>query len=610
LGCRSRHPGRMSDHERGAGAHTEPRDLSWLAAVLDRASQERSKYMMAMEARGALGLSLVGGLPDDLALPELATVWAMEYHVETVDDQGRRRVRLAPAHEHDDGADPPVPSAVPEPVVAVWRALLALVTQPAATARLHHLLFERGGPTRREHARAAAIAYIGAAQGWERGLDAVQDLSAATRLARAVGDRDLAAQSLAAVSALVQRRLEEDDPPAGIILRALRHLVGEPDCPPEVDELLDRAVEAWPDANRKDSALALMLKRCQDDEARRQMWRRRVSVFTSDAAAATSGIMRAVRLQQALHLAEESGDRSLRQQAAAALQTVQRDDLGLMSFGATSRRYEEEFERQVTACSAGDSWQQSLVTFATLPPLSGETERNRDLIRRRQAEHPLGALFPTQLLGPEGLPAYTGTSEEDRFDVDLVRWETDLTQQWLPILASSLHEIPRVHGLPDLRDISSFLATWPAIDGSLAPALARALLRYWTGDSEGAAYTVLPRIESIVRGLVLASNRGVYRLQREHKPGQYAGLGQLLPILHEEYGLDESRTRFLGATLRHPAGLNLRNMMLHGFVIGDFGPGAAAVLLHVALSLGTIEGLVEPTVKHAGSRGDADLDQR
>ena len=323
---------------------------------------------MAMEARAALGLSLVEDLPD-LALPELATVWAMEYHLETVDDQGRRRVRLAPAHEHDEGSDPPSPSAVTEPVVVVWRALLELVTQPAALARLHHLLFERGGPGRREHARAAAVAYIAAAQDWDRGLDAVQDLSAATRLARAVGDQDLAADSLAAVSALVVRRLGEDDPPAGIIFRALRHLVGEPDCPLEVDELLEQAVDAWADANRKDGALALMLKRCQGDDARRRIWRRRVSVFTSDAASAKSGIMRAVRLQQALMLAEESGDRDLRQAAAAALQAVQRDDLGLMSFSATSRRYEEEFEQQVTACSAGDSWQQSLVTFATLPPL-------------------------------------------------------------------------------------------------------------------------------------------------------------------------------------------------------------------------------------------------
>lgn len=578
----------MSDQESAADPRAEPRSLPWLAAVLDRASQERSKYLMAMQARETLGLSLLGDLPDDLAWPERATVWALEYHIETVDDQGRRRVRLAPAQEHDDGSNPPAPAAVPEQALEVWRALLGLVTKPPATARLNHLLFERGGPDQREHARTAAVAYIAAAQDWERGLDAVQDLSAATRLARAVGDQDLATESLTAMSALVARSLTEDEPPGGIIVRALRHLVGEPACPPEVDALLERAVAALPDARAKDGVLELMLQRCRGDEARKKMWRRRVMAFTQEAAAASSGLMRAVRLQQALGLAEASGDRQLRQEAAATLQTVRREDLGLLSFNATSRRYEEEFELQVSSCSAGDSWQASLITFATLPPLSGDTERNRDLIRRRQAEHPLGALFPTQLVGPDGLPAYTGTSEEDRFDVDLVRWETDLIQQWLSILTTALHEIPRRHGLPDLQDISVFLAEWPAIDASLAPVLARVLLRYWAGDSEGAAYTVLPRIESIVRGLVLASNRGVYRLQNEHKPGQYAGLGQLLPILEEEYGLEVSRSRFLTAVFRHPGGLNLRNLMLHGFV-GDSGSGVAALLLHVALFLGTID---------------------
>jgi hypothetical protein len=509
----------MSDREPDADARGEPRDPVWLAAVLDRASRERFKHRMALEAREALGLTLLDGLPEELPCAERATVWALEYHVETVDAQGRRRVRLAPAHEHDEGADPPAPGDVPEPVAEVWQALLGLVTQPPARARLHHLLFERGGPARREHARSAAAAYIASAQDWERSLDAVQDLAAATRLARAVGDQDLMVESLAAMCALVARRLDEDDPPAGIVLRGLRHLAGEPDCPPEVDALLDRAAAAWPDAHRKDGALALMLERCSDDAARRQVWRRRVAAFTEEAAAASSGILRAVRLQQALGLAEASGDKELRQDAAAELQTVRRDDLGLMSFTATSRRYEEEFERQVAALSAGDSWQQSLITFALTPPLSGDTERNRDLVRRRHVEHPLGALFPTQLLGPEGLPAYTGTTEEDRFDVDLVRWETDLIEQWLAVLAAALHEIPRRHGLPDLQDISEFLAGWPAVDGPLAPALARALLRYWAGDSEGAAYTVLPRIESVVRGLVLATARGVYRLQREHKPG-------------------------------------------------------------------------------------------
>ncbi len=42
-----------------------------------------------------------------------------------------------------------------------------------------------------------------------------------------------------------------------------------------------------PDADRKEGALALMLERCPDDEAREQVCRRRVAAFSNDAAAAS-----------------------------------------------------------------------------------------------------------------------------------------------------------------------------------------------------------------------------------------------------------------------------------------------------------------------------------
>ncbi len=76
----------------------------------------------------------------------------------------------------------------------------------------------------------------------------------------------------------------------------------------------------------------------------------------------------------------------------------------------------------------------------------------------------------------------------------------------------------------------------------------------------------MPRIETLVRNLVLRSDRGIYRLHNEQKPGQYPGIGNLLEILQEEYALPESVIRFLAVVLRHLAGLNLRNLMLHGFV--------------------------------------------
>jgi hypothetical protein len=563
------------------------RDLRWLSDVLDKASRQPSHYQMAMSARESLGFTLAQELPVDLPLQERAVACALNYHVETIDVGGRRRVRLAPAHEFNDGSDPPQVEDVPDPVANVWRGLLDLVQEEPARARLHHLLFQYGGEGAVEHARAAVSNYLGAAEDWDRGLDAVRDLSAAIRLARAVNDADLVHEALERMADLADRQLSTDEAPAGIILRALRHLVAEPGCPDRVDALLERAVAAWPDASRRDGALEVMLERCPDDAARKAVWRRRVVAYTDEAEAASSRILRAVRLRQALERAEASNDPGLRREAAALLQSVRHDDLEMMSFSATSRRFDQEFEHLVETVSAGDDWQHALIRFATFGPLSGDTGNNREVIKAQRREHPLAALFPTQLLGPDGLPAYTGTSEEDRFDVDLTQWEAHLISQWIPVMAAALHEIPRRHGLPTLAEISKFLGQWPAIDGPVGPAIARSLVRYWAGDSEGASYTIVPRLETLARALVLSTDRGIYRLQRQHVPGQYAGLGHLLPIVQEEYGLDESRTRFLSALLRHPAGLNLRNQMLHGFV-GDLGPGVAAVLLHAALGIATI----------------------
>lgn len=170
-------------------------------------------------------------------------------------------------------------------------------------------------------------------------------------------------------------------------------------------------------------------------------------------------------------------------------------------------------------------------------------------------------------------------------------------------MADALHGIPAAHGTPGHDELAGFLARWPAVEPAVATALARALHRYWTGDSEGAAYTVLPRIESIARRLVLDSERGVYRLQHEHVPGQYAGLGRLLPIVDDEYGLGEPRLRYLSTLLRHPAGLNLRNLMAHGFV-GEPGPGVAAALLHAALLLGSTERPTARSPPAPGGSGD------
>lgn len=92
----------------------------------------------------------------------------------------------------------------------------------------------------------------------------------------------------------------------------------------------------------------------------------------------------------------------------------------------------------------------------------------------------------------------------------------------------------------------------------------------------------------------MAEGRGIYRVQQQHRPGQTVGLGALLPILAETHDIPDERIRTYSAALVHPAGLNLRNQLMHGFG-GLTGPDTAAIILHLLLHLGTLTGLSGPS---------------
>jgi hypothetical protein len=400
------------------------------------------------------------------------------------------------------------------------------------------------------------------------------------------GDTVRVTRSLELMADLAENQLDAEGPLAGVILRALTHLVGEDGCPPRVDDLLERAANAWPDGHRRDGAYALMLQRCIDDTARAAVWERRVQAHIDHADAESSSLMRGVRLQQALAIAEASNIRQLRDRAAALLQAVRGTDREMIRFTASSRQYEEEFDNLVDSLIVGDSWHAALIRFGTFGPITGDVDTNRRKIENDHRIAPFVNLLPVQLVTPEGLPFFSGSDEETRFDVDLVTWEQQLIEQWLRPLSVALHEIPARHTLPTRQTLTTFLDSWPGAFGNGAT-VADAIIRYWSGDPNGAAFTIVPGIEALARHLVLAAETGIYRLQRNQTPGQFPGLGVLLPLLTELYQLPESRSRFLAALLTHPAGLNLRNRMAHGY-IGGVGSPIAAVLIHAALSLAAV----------------------
>lgn len=163
----------------------------------------------------------------------------------------------------------------------------------------------------------------------------------------------------------------------------------------------------------------------------------------------------------------------------------------MIRFTASSRRYEEEFDHLVDALIVGNDWRHALITFATFGPISGDVDTNRRKVENDHRIAPLASLLPVQLVTPEGLPFFTGSDEQMRFDVDLVTWERQLIEQHLRALTVALHEVPARHRLPTQQNLTTFLDSWPGVFGTGAT-LADALLRYWAGDPNGAAFTIAP----------------------------------------------------------------------------------------------------------------------
>lgn len=560
---------------------TIPRDIDWYAAAIDRAGRAESVYSMAHAVHDEVGIPPFHDLPDAAEAELKAVCWVFDYAIEF---DGNNKARLVPRHQYADHFAPPAINEVGDDIRQAWSMLLDRVESPAGRARLAHALFQCGGTKGLEHAKVAAENYLLAADHWQRLWDADEDLRAAARLARIIDESELTQQALEKLLDAAETGLagENIDAP-GPILRPLEYVVGEPDCPARVDTLLSRAAVKLPEPDDRDRALKLIFGRCRDDESRNLVWHRRVDNFLT-AADATSGIMQMIRRRNALEIAEASAMNELKERAAAALQSTRKGDLELVSVQSSSIMYQEVSEQLRDAMSAGATWQEALISFATYGPLSGDHEQNCAHVQNMRNLAPIMALLPDCLIGPDGLPIYEATSPEDRFDGDLTKWETHIISNNLLPLTTALHSIPERFGLPETAELAAFLSSWPSMNRDLLPIATSALQRFWCGDFEGATYIATPWIEAAIRQLIIDAEHGMYRLQSIHRPGQYPGLGAMLDLLPGLFTLSTSAHRFLKAMLVHSRGLNLRNHLSHGMIHYNTST-ASSLVIHTLLMI-------------------------
>lgn len=176
------------------------------------------------------------------------------------------------------------------------------------------------------------------------------------------------------------------------------------------------------------------------------------------------------------------------------------------------------------------------------------------------------------------MPRYTLATEEEKREQRLVDQEMFKTQVFAIFVAEALNRIWAKWGPLNREDLAAFLGRRSHVEPPLADALARDFLRFFQGDHEGASFTAIPRIEALTRAIVLAIPLPIYRTQRAQTPGQYPGLGVLLPELRR-VGLDEPWYRFLYGFFANPRGHNTRNEVLHGFVYEPSETQAALSLI-------------------------------
>lgn len=495
---------------------------------------------------------------------------------------------------YEDGSQyPPELSAVPVEVAALWDRASAAVSSPLARARLHDLCFEGRWGRFGDHARLAGEAYIeladqlahGQTFGQSWAVCASRQCKALRRvriLARLTRNSDLGGRAADAIVDAIREVLGIDPFNPGRAVVLLETAINEDLAAQEIDDLLTLLRAEKRDVFSTERAIRLQHARAANYEARRKLERELVEAWTKEAEGSDPA-RRASSLATAATYARDFGISDLLAQLTSELQQTKLEDHGLVERSVSVSVDASEGEAYVQCFLGQPSWREALLLLVANDPPTGNVERNR-----AKAEHiawiaPFRAKLPETVLGADGLPRFTTVTDEEKAERRLIRCELAQLRVHGAFVTEILRRIGAKWGPIPVEDLATFLGEAAHVAPPVSVALARAFNRYFHGDFEAAGYVAAPQIERVVRDIVLAVNEPAYRLQRKKTPGQYPGLGALLPFLPQAK-VNESWVRFIKTVFTAAAGMNFRNDLLHGF-IDEIDAGRAAFVLLAALYL-------------------------
>ncbi len=508
-------------------------------------------------------------------------------------------LQLQHAEPDDEGRPAPVPfyhpwgmrEAASPDVIAVWEALLDMIRSRAVRARLHDLLWIEGaGEQPFLHAKAAIEDYVAAADAAEcDGLYRALVLVRALEVCRKINARDLrgsiATAAQRALTAEIKRREVAQQP--GVSVRLLQLLTDLPDTH-RPDDLSSRLSEVHTllkgnHPHDREAIFQLEQKLASDDpDEIVRLQRSNVRVWIDWALAQEGGVFRRIALGMALERANNiAGAEDLREEIRLLMQGVGDEGLGLGEIAVETEMPAEQLEELADYVVGDDGAAGALERFGAWGAPTGDPEQNADAVDREREEFVFLRLMPVSVIDDQGHAIRSFATDDERRELALLRREV-LSASFRGSLSTLvLDRIGERYG-PTLTELASVFER-----GFLEPhqsdAFARAFAHYWEGRFDEAIHVALPRIEAVLRQMLVAKGGIAYTEPHGGYAGHYKALGTVLRELRGRLP-DEGWRRAMMIVLAEPAGLNLRNRYLHGLIV-EVKQLHAALVLQIAAYL-------------------------
>lgn len=491
----------------------------------------------------------------------------------------------------------PDPRNVSSDVVDLWVECSREVSSPGARARLEELLIARREGNIGQRARAAASNYLTSISDRNHDLYATIYLARAWTVTRKYNVSDVEDEVLDEILARVDlispahpgsllplvailcrkptnsARADALRVDAKRVLMALARVMTQSHLAAEVADLRLSLVEQGPEA----AAERVLIR--HDQLAALRLATRDKNMHPA---------VRQHHLAMAAEFATRHNFKSELKQLRAELEAIDVEDLGLVRFSHSMSIPPHLPESEIHPFTCGHLWQEGLSYFLHTGPPTGSVDRLR---AAASADHGLLSIFPTQILGHGGLPRVALSTEDEEISHRMSQQSKVFAEAVGGWHAEGLRRLADRYGVPTQEELRTYFIEQYKCDPGGAHILATAYRQFWKGELVEAVHLVIPAAEAAARRLLRELDEGIYQVAVGNSVGQYPGLRVLLTEL-DALVLDQSWSWFLKWIFLGPLGMNLRNDVAHGFVVG-IDPTYATLVLRAASLLITTSATVE-----------------